>query len=92
MTTSKADMYFTKEIFTHILGYCDDRIERERNYNYNILIGEYSYRFDDNHIPPFTLLGYIGFRPAKLNIIDKDYSEYWEEWLDYSDSDYSDSD
>jgi hypothetical protein len=33
--------------------------------------------------PLFRNLNYIGFRPCKLNQIDKDFSEYWEPYLIY---------
>lgn len=32
--------------------------------------------------PLFTELNYIGFRPAVLNQIDKDFSIYWEPYTD----------
>jgi hypothetical protein len=53
------------------------------------LLKKYGYISDDVPKPLFRNLRYIGFRPCKLNQIDRDFSKYWEPYLSYySDSEY----
>jgi hypothetical protein len=88
---ANTEVYLPKDILVRICNFCGDTMEQRRDKNYNMVINQFKEEYVcymNFNVPMFISLSYIGIRPAVLNTIDEDFTQYWEKWLGYWASDH----